>query len=121
MKSIAIAGLLATLGVAQVTPPVWPEVFSQSFVGSYETTHLHVTGKLHYDTKKDMQRVDLTDGQHDIICGSVLPNVATPCTHLVREKKRYIVFPERRTCCMCCDEAHGCGVLSRNWLKDAKY
>lgn len=54
MKSIAIAGLLATLGATQVAPPVWPEVFSQSFVGSYETTHLHVTGKLHYDTKKDM-------------------------------------------------------------------
>jgi len=54
MKSIAIAWLLATLSATQVAPPVWPEVFSQSFVGSYEATHLHVTGKLHYDTKKDM-------------------------------------------------------------------
>lgn len=22
---------------------------------------------------------------------------------------------------MCCDEAHGCGVSKRDWLKDAKY
>ena len=22
---------------------------------------------------------------------------------------------------MCCDAEHGCGILSRDWLKDAKY
>jgi hypothetical protein len=52
MKSIAIVGLLAALGTTQVTPPLWPEVFSQSFVESYQTTHMHVTGKVHYDSKR---------------------------------------------------------------------
>lgn len=40
-----------------------------------------------------MERVDRSDGQHDLLCGSVLPNVAAPCTHLVRDKKRYIIHP----------------------------
>jgi hypothetical protein len=68
-----------------------------------------------------MMRIDRRDGMHDMVCGSILPNVTTPCTHLIRDKKRYIVMPERRTCCMCCDAAHGCGTLRRDWLSSAKY
>ena len=69
------------------------EVFYQSFVESYETTHMHVTGKLHFDSKRDMEKIDRTDGQYETLCGSVLPKFATPCSHLVRDKKRYIVYP----------------------------
>lgn len=54
---------------------------------------MHVSGKFYYDSKKDMMRIDRIDGQHDMVCGSVLPNVTSPCTQLIRDKKRYIVFP----------------------------
>lgn len=121
MIGIFIYALVTGVALSQVPPPVWPETFSQSFVESYTTTHMHISGKVHYDYKNGAERVDRTDGQHEILCGSVLPNVASPCTHLVKDKKRYIVYPERRQCCMCCDEAHGCGVSQRDWLKDAKY
>lgn len=92
IKSLIVA-LFITLAAAQVTPPMWAEVFYQSFVESYETTHMHVTGKIHFDSKRDMEKIDRTDGQYETLCGSVLPNVATPCSHLVRDKKRYIVYP----------------------------
>jgi hypothetical protein len=32
MKTFAIAGLVATVGLTQVAPPLWPETFTQSFV-----------------------------------------------------------------------------------------
>lgn len=121
MIRIFIIGLFAVLVSTQVPPPVWPEVFTQSFVESYTTSRMHVSGKVHYDSKRGAERVDRTDGQHEILCGSVLPNVTSPCTHLVNNKKRYIIYPERRMCCMCCDEAHGCGVSKRDWLSSAKY
>jgi hypothetical protein len=56
-----------------------------------------------------------------IFCGSILPKVNTYCTHLIRDKKRYIIFPLKRECCMCCDADHGCGILKRDWLSTAKY
>lgn len=121
MSKLILGLCLIALAVSQIDPPVWPETFTQSFVESYAFTHLHVTGKIHYDAKRDAERIDRNDGQYEILCGSVLPNVTTPCSHIVKDKKRYIVYPERRQCCMCCDEAHGCGVTKRDWLKTAKY
>lgn len=107
--------------LGQVTPPVWPEVFHQNFVESYSSTHLHVSGKFYFDSKRDAMRIDRLDGQHDPVCGSILPNTTTACIQLIRDKKRYLVFPEKRSCCMCCDAAHGCGTLKRDWLSTAKY
>lgn len=34
---------------------------------------------------------------------------------------RYIVFPQKKQCCFCCDSDHGCGILKRNWLDGAKF
>ena len=68
-----------------------------------------------------MMRVDRLDGQHDMFCSSVLPNVSTPCTLLMRENKRYIVYPQKRLCCYCCDTAHGCGVPERHFLNQTTF
>lgn len=121
MIRILIISFLVAIALTQITPPVWPEVFKQTFVESYSKTHVHISGTFYFDAKRDMMRLDRQDGIHEAVCGSVLPNVNTPCTQLIRDKKRYIVFPERRTCCMCCDAAHGCGTLKRDWLATAKY
>lgn len=121
MIRILIAAILVATVLTQVDPPVWPEVFHQSFVESYHTTHMRVSGRFYFDSKRDMMRVDRLDGVHDMICGSILPNVSSPCTMLIRDKKRWIVLPQRRMCCMCCDQAHGCGTLKRDWLSTAKY
>lgn len=82
---------------------------------------MHVSGQIHYDADRNMQRIDRTDGKYEMICGSIQPNISTACTQLVRDNKTYLIFPERRVCCMCCDSAHGCGILKRDWLKEAKY
>ena len=34
---------------------------------------------------------------------------------------RYIHYPKSDSCCYCCDDVHGCGVLKNDWLADATY
>lgn len=91
MIKAVIVGLLAFQVLTQVTPPVWPEVFHQSYVESYNGSSLHTTGRIYYDAKRGLNRVDRQDGVNELFCGSILPNVSGPCTHLVRDKKRYII------------------------------
>ena len=44
-------------------------------------------------------RTDRTDGIDDIFCNSIMPNVSTYCTILIRDQKQYIFFPQKRICC----------------------
>lgn len=74
-----------------------------------------------YDAKNNRERYDRTSGSHNLFCGSVLPNVTTPCTHLTVNNKRYIHFPNKKQCCFCCDSEHGCGILKQDWLSDASF
>ena len=65
--------------------------------------------------------MDFTDGRYDRICGTIIPNVSTPCQHFTTASKRWIVFPDKYQCCFCCDSAHGCGILSPFWLEGAEF
>ena len=121
MGKVILILALAIQVLSQVEPPVWPSHFSQSFVESYGFAPMHVSGKYYYDSEKGYTRIDRLDGKFDLVCASITPNVTTPCNTLIRDGKRYIIFPERRSCCMCCDAAHGCGILKPDWLSTAKY
>lgn len=121
MIRIFIAAVVLTTALSQVPPPVLPEVFHQSFVESYPNSTHRISGRFYFDSKREMMRIDRIDGQFDRFCRSILPNVSSPCTMLIRDKKRFIVHPQRRQCCMCCDQAHGCGILKRDWLSTSKY
>jgi hypothetical protein len=116
--------LLLTLAVAVAvlaqTPPVWPVRFQQDFVESWTTTPYHDVGKLWYDSERGMSRLDRSNGKFDPFCSSV-SNATTPCTQLVRDSKRYLIYPLLRICCYCCDSAHGCGILKREWLSNSKF
>lgn len=121
MIRVLFTSLFTLQVLAQVSPPVWAPTFSEKFVESYTYYSGKIMGSVFYDSTKDVERVDRADGRYEVLCGSVLPNVSSPCTHLVNNKKRYIIHPDRRTCCMCCDEAHGCGTTKRDWLSSAKF
>ena len=60
-------------------------------------------------------------GAGDRYCNTVFPLAHTPCQHLVAEGKRYLIFPEKKFCCMCCTAAHGCGIVSPDWLQGAQF
>ena len=88
---------------------------------SYNYTSLRTTAAMYYDSRNNQLRVDRQDGRSEPVCASIMPNKQTPCTQIVREDKLYMIYPEFRYCCMCCDAAHGCGVMARDWLKSAVY
>lgn len=104
-------------------PPSWPEQFSADFeeVTSLTLFSSTTTGRYFYDASQNRTRVERSNGIGDRYCGSALPFRSTPCTHLVIEGERFLVFPEKKYCCKCCSEAAGCGVVSRDWLALATY
>ena len=107
--------------LSQSNPPVWVPTFTQTF---QETTKIfsshHTNGTYYYDYAHSRQRIDRDNGAHDRYCGSVHSG-DTPCTQLVINAKRYIIFPKIKSCCMCCTAEKGCGLLSPNWLQNATY
>ena len=120
MKIILALAILFTISLC-VDPPVWPVRWQQDFVESYPNTRVVTVGKLWFDSERAMERLDRTDGKIDPICGPLSNNATTPCTQLIREGKRYIIFHLLRQCCYCCDAAHGFGVMRRDWLRNAKF
>ncbi len=68
-----------------------------------------------------MTRLDRASGKYDRYCGTVKLAQDTPCTHLVRDNKRYLVFPKANYCCVCCTADKGCGILNQNWLTSANF
>jgi hypothetical protein len=122
MKSVLLVLALILAVAAQPKTPVWPVRFQQDFVESYTSTQYHDIGKLWYDSERNMERLDRNNGKYISLCNSIT-NATTPCTQLVRDGKRYIIFPLVRLCCFCCDSAHGCGIMRRDWLSvaGAKY
>lgn len=108
------------LSVLAQNPPVWPVRFQQDFVESWITTPYKDAGKLWFDSERVMSRLDRNNGKYDPFCNTIT-TANTPCIQLVRESKRYLIFPLLRQCCFCCDSAHGCGILRRDWLRNAKF
>ncbi len=45
-------------------------------------------------------------------------NEDTPCTQLVNNGIRYLIFPALSppSCCKCCTDAQGCGIVSPDWM-----
>jgi hypothetical protein len=104
-------------------PPMW----SPSFFIAYDETFVisgksfTFNGQFSYDAVNRRQKAEKINGRYDATCSSILPNITTKCDHLVVNDKRYIVFPEKNKCCMCCDASHGCGIVKQDWYADAKY
>ena len=74
---------------------------------------------LYYDAGNNRSRLDRASGAYDSFCNSLQQNVTTTCINLVAEGQRYIYFPNKKLCCLCCDAAHGCGILKPEWLSEA--
>ena len=65
--------------------------------------------------------MDRVNGQYDFFCSNVMPNVTTPCNQLTVGGKRYIIYPKKQSCCMCCESDHGCGILKKDWMVGGEY
>jgi hypothetical protein len=66
-------------------------------------------------------RIDRSTGKYDRYCSSVEFFENIPCTHLVVDGLRYLVFPSKNSCCMCCTAEEGCGTIRPDWLSNATF
>ncbi len=101
MQSLfTVACLLVVASVsASVTPPIWPETFSQSFFIQFDdSTSTVTTGKFWYDSKVSAQRFDFLDGKTKFACG-VIYSEPTSCSLLTTNHTLYIILPEKNLCC----------------------
>lgn len=85
LKLLALFLVFAALNFSnsfsvQPSPPILPQHFTQKFVEGYHSIKFYTTGQVWYDWTQQAERLDRTDGRYEILCGSVMPNVATPCT-----------------------------------------
>lgn len=122
MKSTVLLACLIAFVLA-VDPPIYNYAYKVSFDESWivDKTTYRVNGQEFYDPANNRERVDRSNGRYDLFCGTVLPNQTTPCQQITANNKRWIVYPAKSVCCFCCDAAHGCGILSPDWLKGADY
>ena len=82
----------------------------------------YITGKWYYDLPTKQQRYDRTDGTNDKFCSGLDGSENTPCTHLIyKDGWRYLILPESKTCCKCCDAKHGCGILRNDWFVSGEF
>lgn len=129
MKSLIVAVIIA-LALAQqqqVYPPPmpdWPNVWQFNFVEeySYGDEIFYTNGTYSYNYTSGATNNYRANGQFDFLCGTVFPNVSTPCANIVNGTNRYLWFPQEDYCCVCCTAANGCGTLKPDWgLLDSQY
>lgn len=92
------------------------EFLSFPLIGKGQTS-----GKWVYDHKNDRFFVHRENGKIDRYCGTIFKYQNTPCTQVVKNKKRYIYFTEKKFCCMCCTAEEGCGVVNPDWVSAGTY
>ncbi|XP_066919269.1 uncharacterized protein [Clytia hemisphaerica] len=119
---------LAQLGLAAQPsdPTPWPAQFTQTFKETfyYPVIGTHTTtGTYYYDFKNLRYRIDRANGRYDRYCGfnGVRAFQNTPCSQLVIKGQRWLIYPEKKDCCMCCTAAQGCGILKPDWTKGALF
>ena len=122
MRKILVTFVLV-MAVLALDPPTYNYAFKINFDETFiiNKAQYKVNGQFIYDPVNNRERVDRTNGRYDIVCGTVLPNTTTPCQQITVNNTRWIVFPQKTSCCACCDAAHGCGILRPDWLKGATY
>ena len=122
MIKIFISILLISFVITK-DPPTLSGSFQVSFDETYivNGTRFMVNGQMFYDADHNRERFDRVNGRYNAFCGSILPNITTPCNEITANDKRYFIFPARKQCCLCCTSAQGCGILKQDWLKDAEY
>ena len=111
-------------GLTVSKPKVWADAWVSNFTENswyflQGNGTIKGTFKYQVDQTQARMRISRDTGKSDRFCGSIYPFSSTPCDHLIRDGKRYIVFPEKKYCCMCCTASQGCGVVKNNWAENA--
>eukprot|EP00746_Dinoflagellata_sp_MGD_P141145 gnl/MRDRNA2_/MRDRNA2_74307_c0_seq1.p1 gnl/MRDRNA2_/MRDRNA2_74307_c0~~gnl/MRDRNA2_/MRDRNA2_74307_c0_seq1.p1 ORF type:complete len:238 (+),score=26.24 gnl/MRDRNA2_/MRDRNA2_74307_c0_seq1:66-779(+) len=129
LAAITLEGCGSSGSSAPPSPPapspqaVWPPVFFANFTETFVKDGRNSTGyyalDLTFNGSKGAQAIYRSDGTDAETCGFVHQN--TPCIQLALDGQRYLIFPEKNDCCICCSWAQGCGPIGTQWTNGALY
>ena len=124
-KNTMLFTCVAVLALSADPPaPVWADQFQVPIVQtivSMDITHVN-TIMYYYDAVNNVSRQDHSRGQYDEFCRKEHEFSDQPCSQLVSyDGWRYMMFPEEGSCCKLCNRTVGCGIIAKDWLKDAPY
>ena len=111
---------LATDPIPAPFPKVWSANFTE-YLYSKETGHRTTKGVWYYNFELNKFRVNRENGAADEICGPLTNYKNASCHDIITDGKRYIYFPEIKSCCYCCSDADGCGMEKPTWFNTGKY
>ena len=119
-KILFFVALVIVLAASRDDDPRWPNKFTMTFNETFTYPIIgesKTTGSFYYDFENKRYAVYRANGQRDRYCGlnGLYFFYNTPCTHYVEEGNRYLYYPEYDYCCNCCQNPHGCGVLTPDW------
>lgn len=125
MKFTIILALLAVSVFTQAPAP--PPQADEWYATFSEKLHFplrgdsHTTGKWWYSWTQKKFRVDRENGNYDRYCGLTKKFTNTPCSQIVNGGTRYLWFPKYNYCCNCCSAEHGCGIVTKDWMKTGTF
>ena len=125
MTAVLIAALFSVVAVPP--SPLWDEQFSVPINQTIRLNGVHTynnTFWYYYDAINGVSRTDHGKGQFDELCRSIKGKKYSdePCSMIVsKDGWRYVLFPEESSCCKYCNTTVGCGIISRDWLRNSTY
>lgn len=128
----AVLALVCVVSASAMTPPMWPPVYSISFLEEGHMTGnttliFQNNGTWYYDFSHMVARFDKSQGQKDIFCSQQAKNLSpnnpeAPCQILFSHSGNlYVIFPNVKTCCTPCGNEEHCTIVKPNWLESATY
>lgn len=117
MKLYFLSILLVTLKTSKSTSniPSQPNQWTAEFTEIHNGANLK--GRWIYDWTNRQLRIDKESGHNEKFCKNFgVSSDNGPCTQIVKNGKRYIIHPKRKTCCICCFKENGCGINSPDFL-----
>lgn len=121
--TVAVAAAWAQTPANPEYFPTWTASFTEEIINSKGKSH-NTTGTSYYDSTTWSLRVDRTNAGADQFCalnGLKRLGFDGQCSHYVSGGERYLYYPEKDECCLCCTDADGCGMLMPDWLGKAEF
>lgn len=120
MKAIFAPTVFACLffDVAGIQNLTWPVAFFANFTEDtwFSGGHQSTRGWIAYSWVHTAEVIAHEVGKLNPICNSIRPGDESQCVHhSVNGNTRYLLWPDKRECCIHCSKA--CGVESPSWVQ----
>merc|ERR1712228_332582 len=108
------------MGFSLYSLPTWDTQFTVRYQQTrwLSTTNSSNLVVYYYDFPNRQARNDYSPGHQNPFClAEYASSNDEPCTHLIaNDGWRYLLFPQSKNGCRCCNTSMGCGMLKPDWV-----